>query len=67
MSEKDEGRGGIFMYVAHHMAKEFEAAGWEYSDDLGPPHSAYSSLYKWVGEGEPIIPETKLRKKDEEI
>jgi hypothetical protein len=49
------------------MAKEFEAAGWEYSDDLGPPHSAYSSLYKWVGEGEPIIPETKLRKKDEEI
>ena len=21
------------------------------------PHSAYSSLYKWVGEGEPVIPE----------
>jgi len=64
MSE-DQGRGGIFMYVAHHRAKEFEAVGWEYSEDLGPPHSAYSSLYKWVGEGEPVIPEPRRKISDE--
>ena len=56
---------GIFFYVAHHMAKEFEAVGWVFSTDLGPPHCAYASLYRWEGEGTPIIPEPKPRKKDD--
>lgn len=45
-----------YAYVPHHRQKEFEALGWEFEADLGPPHCVYSSLYKWVGEGEAVYP-----------
>jgi hypothetical protein len=50
-------KGGIFKYVAHHEASKYEALGWEIAVyDLGPPHNAYSCLYKWVGKGRPRLP-----------
>jgi hypothetical protein len=51
---------GIFAYVPHSHQKQFEAIGWEYECDLGYPHACYASLYKWVGEGEPVYPETNI-------
>jgi len=56
-----------FKYVPHHQVKRWEEAGWVFEADLGPPHAAYSSLYSWPHEGEPVIPEnidiSVLRKK----
>lgn len=49
-------KDGTYAYVPHHRQKEFEAIGWEFEADLGPPHCVYSSLYKWVGEGEAVYP-----------
>lgn len=46
-----------YYYVPHHRQKEFEALGWVYDTDLGPPHAAYASLFVWHGEGEPKVPE----------
>jgi len=54
MSEK------IFAYVPHSRQKKFEALGWEYSNDLGPPHCAYASLYQWTGEGLPVYPKDDI-------
>lgn len=36
-----------FAYVPHHRQKEFEALGWVFDSDLGYPHAAYASYYKW--------------------
>lgn len=49
-------RGGIYHYVPHPNRAEWEAQGWVHAADLGSPHSEYSSLYKWAGEGKPVIP-----------
>lgn len=46
----------ILAYVPHSRQRKFEELGWEYANDLGPPHCAYASLYEWVGDGEPIYP-----------
>lgn len=46
-----------YKYVPHHQRGKWEEAGWEFHRDLGPPHAAYSSLYVWPHEGEPVIPE----------
>jgi len=53
-----------YAYVPHHRQKEFEALGWEYENDLGPPHCVYSSLYRWTGEGEPVYPRFDYRSDD---
>lgn len=53
-----------YAYVPHHKRKEFEDLGWEYENDLGPPHSCYSSLYRWKGEGAPVYPSTDLFEKE---
>lgn len=45
-----------YKYVPHHQRGKWEAVGWEFHRDLGPPHAAYSSLYVWSKEGEPVIP-----------
>jgi hypothetical protein len=50
------GRGGIFHYVAHGDRAEWEALGWVHEHDLGPPHNAYSSLYRWAGKGPAKLP-----------
>lgn len=39
-----------FAYVPHHRQKEFEALGWVFDADLGYPHAAYASYYKWPPE-----------------
>lgn len=49
-------RGGIYHYVPHASRTEWEALGWVYASDLGLPHNQYSALYKWAGQGKPIIP-----------
>ena len=49
-------RGGIYHYVPHASRAEWEALGWVYASDLGLPHNQYSALYKWAGQGKPIIP-----------
>ena len=36
-----------FAYVPHHRQKEFEALGWVFDADLGYPHAAYASYYRW--------------------
>lgn len=46
-----------YKYVPHHQQKVWEDAGWIFEKDLGPPHAAYSSLYKWPHNSEPIIPD----------
>lgn len=50
----------IFAYVPHSRQKRFEELGWEYSTDLGPPHCAYASLYKWAGDGLPVYPKDDI-------
>lgn len=49
-----------FCYVPHSLQKLFEDYGWEFHSDLGPPHCVYSSLFKWVGDGDPVYPDTKI-------
>lgn len=46
-----------YKYVPHHQQKVWEDAGWVFEKDLGPPHAAYSSLYKWPHKSAPIIPD----------
>jgi hypothetical protein len=46
-----------YKYVPHHQQREWEAAGWVFDQDLGPPHAAYASLYRWGMDGEPVIPD----------
>jgi hypothetical protein len=47
----------IYKYVPHHQSAAYEAAGWVFESYLGYPHAAYSSLYRWPEEGEPVMPE----------
>lgn len=49
-----------FAYVPHHRQKLFEEKGWVYDSDLDYPHAAYSSLYRWGGEGAPVMPENDI-------
>lgn len=49
-------RGGIYHYVPHAQREQWEALGWVYANDLGLPHNQYAVLYKWAGEGKPIMP-----------
>jgi len=44
-------RGGIYHYVPHAHRAEWEAIGWVHAADLGLPN-----IYKWAGEGKPIMP-----------
>ena len=39
-----------FAYVPHHKQKQFEALGWVFDTDLGYPHAAYASYYRWPAE-----------------
>lgn len=48
---------GIYFYVPYYCEREFESLGWVFDSPLGPPHSCYSSLWRWAGEGEPQVPE----------
>lgn len=50
----------IFAYVPHSRQRQFEELGWEYANDLGPPHCAYASLYRWAGNGLPIYPKEDI-------
>lgn len=56
---------GDYRYVPHSEAKQWEALGWEFTADLGPPHCVYASLYKWAGEGEPVFPQKTLFESEE--
>lgn len=42
-----------FRYARHSDVPAWEAKGWKVVGDLGLPHSTYSCLMQWVGEGEP--------------
>jgi hypothetical protein len=53
-----------YFYVPYQFEAEFSALGWVFDSLLGPPHCAYSSLWRWAGEGEPAIPE-RYRKEGE--
>lgn len=53
-----------FKYVPHSQTKEYEALGWEFSANLGPPHGCYSVLYVWAGEGEPVMPKDQPVKQE---
>ena len=50
----------VYAYVPHHRQKVFEDKGWVYDGDLGYPHAAYASLYRWAGEGLPVMPENDI-------
>jgi hypothetical protein len=50
----------VYAYVPHHRQKVFEDKGWVYEADLGYPHAAYASLYRWDGEGLPVMPENDI-------
>jgi len=39
-----------YAYVPHHKQKQFEALGWVFDADLGYPHAAYASYYRWPAE-----------------
>lgn len=58
-----------YYFVPHHLREQYEALGWVFDSFLGPPHAAYSSLYRWEGEGEPKLPtkEISIRDIDPEI
>lgn len=49
-----------YRYVPHHQQKKWEDLGWSFHAYLGPPHAAYSSLYKWMGSGVPVEPEAQI-------
>lgn len=55
-SDKEE----IFAYVPHSRQKHFEALGWEFANDLGPPHCCYASQYVWKREGCPLYPKDDI-------
>jgi hypothetical protein len=40
-------------YVTHAQVPAYEAAGWVFAADLGLPHSFFSILMRWAGEGDP--------------
>lgn len=50
----------VYAYVPHHRQKVFEEKGWVYENELGYPHAAYASLYRWAGDGLPVMPENDI-------
>ena len=50
----------VYAYVPHHRQKLFEDKGWVFDQDLGYPHAAYASLYRWNGDGLPVMPENDI-------
>ena len=56
-----------YAYVPHHKQKQFEALGWVFDTDLGYPHAAYASYYRWPNElGEvryPIDDPSRIKEK----
>ena len=57
-----------FAYVPHHRQKEFEALGWVFDTDLGYPHAAYASYYKWPIElGEVRYPHADSKQYDDAV
>jgi hypothetical protein len=44
-----------FKYDRHSERAAHEALGWVHCADIGH-HGAYSSLYEWRGEGDPVMP-----------
>lgn len=56
----------VYKYVPHWQASAYEALGWQFSANLGPPHGCYSALYVWAGEGEPVMPEIPTATKEQE-
>lgn len=58
-TEKEE----YYKYVPHHQQKMWEDLGWSFHAYLGPPHAAYSSLYKWMGSGAPVVPDIQINMK----
>jgi hypothetical protein len=46
-----------YKYVPHHQQKIWEEAGWVFDKDLGPPHAAYASLFRWPHKTAPIMPD----------
>ena len=56
-----------YAYVPHHKQKEFEALGWVFDADLGYPHAAYASYYRWPAElGEVKYPGDSITEKTED-
>ena len=56
-----------FAYVPHHRQKQFEALGWVFDADLGYPHAAYASYYKWPNElGEVRYPSNDIHQAEPE-
>jgi hypothetical protein len=51
----------FYKYVPHHQQKLWEELGWTFHCDLGPPHAAYSSLYIWTGNGDPVVPNVEVK------
>jgi hypothetical protein len=51
----------FYKYVPHHQQKLWEDLGWSFHCDLGPPHAAYSSLYVWDGDGDPVVPNVEVK------
>ena len=46
-----------YKYVPHHQQKVWEEAGWVFDKDLGPPHAAYASLFRWPHNSAPVMPD----------
>ncbi len=46
----------VFRYVPRYRVAAYEAAGWIFAGELGPPHGFYSILMEWPLDGEPIEP-----------
>ena len=49
-------RGGIYHYVPHTDAAEWEAHGWVHAEDFLMPKKEGQSVYRWVGPGPVSIP-----------
>lgn len=45
---------GIYRYARHEDVPAWQDKGWVVVGDLGLPHSLWSVLMRWAGEGEPI-------------
>jgi hypothetical protein len=60
-------REEFYKYVPHHQQKLWESLGWTFHCDLGPPHAAYSSLYKWEGSGKPVVPNTPVQISNKDV
>jgi|APCry1669193181_1035450.scaffolds.fasta_scaffold107764_2 hypothetical protein len=45
-----------YAYVPHSRVDAYVEIGWEFESELPPPHCFYACLYRWIGEGEPLMP-----------